>query len=211
MPKTTGTSASKAYRAIARPYDALAEKFSTGSLPKLSAEMEVGQSIWGADCNTGLVLQVLGALRPFSGVELENPFPARSIPLVASRTSPDPTDLVETESYVASLIASGDLKATLSQSGNPDQPTILRFTSTTGAEPVTEDMLQAELAAQSQDLSLMMRHLQEDHQRIELSKEYIDFLRKIKKSQDAQNAEVAERGPTNVQDDFDEDMMADLT
>lgn len=45
MPKTTGQTAAKAYRAIAKPYDALAEKFQTDA-STLSAEIDAGQRIW---------------------------------------------------------------------------------------------------------------------------------------------------------------------
>jgi len=210
MPKTTSQQNAKNYRAIARPYDALAEKFNTGSAPKLAAEIEAGQNIWAADRNTGLVLQVVAARRRFSVLKLKTTFAALSIPQIASRTSPDPSDLVETESYVASLIASGDLKGTLSQPANPEHPATLRFMTTSGETFGTEDALQTDLASQSNDLALIMRHLQQDHGRIELSNEYVDYLRRMKKSREAQNGQGAEGTASGVQEDFDEDMMADL-
>lgn len=46
IPKPTNSHALKAYKCVAKPYDALAEIFKTGSLSRLKAEIEVGQAVW---------------------------------------------------------------------------------------------------------------------------------------------------------------------
>lgn len=46
MPTTTNNHVAKAYRSLARAYDALAEIFQSGDAVKLRAEVEVGQQIW---------------------------------------------------------------------------------------------------------------------------------------------------------------------
>lgn len=148
-------------------------------------------------------MQVYDAFRRFAVIKLGKTFAALSIPQVAQRTSPTPSDLAETERFVASLIAAGDLNATLSESGNSQQPAILRFTAYSASSD-SEEALQRELALQSNDLTEMMKHVQDDDARIELSKEYIEYLRKLKRSKEAQEKDGG--GP----DDFDEDMMADL-
>jgi len=198
MPKTTTPSSAKAYRAIAKPYDALAEKFKTGDRGKLAAEIDVGQNIWQQDRNFGLVLQVMEAFRRFSVLNLGKTFAALPIAKVAERTSPKPSDIAETEAYLASLIASGDLEASLTKtSGNA---TTLRFHTTLTPMEAT---IQQDIASQSNALMEMMKHLGDEDGRIELSKEYVMWIRRLKMNRDTQ----AKNGIT---DDFDEDMMADM-
>ena len=46
MPRTTNFQASKAYRATAKPYDAIADVFKSGDGRRLKAEFDVGRSMW---------------------------------------------------------------------------------------------------------------------------------------------------------------------
>ncbi|EDN11008.1 predicted protein [Histoplasma mississippiense (nom. inval.)] len=55
----------KAYRSLAKPYDALADIFKSGNLSRLQAEITAGERIWLNDNNMGLVSQVLAAYQRF--------------------------------------------------------------------------------------------------------------------------------------------------
>lgn len=53
IPRTTNSQATKAYRAIAKPYDAFADIFKSGDGPRLRAEFEFGRQIWRDVCIQG--------------------------------------------------------------------------------------------------------------------------------------------------------------
>ncbi|QSS63853.1 hypothetical protein I7I51_00913, partial [Histoplasma capsulatum] len=80
MPKTVTPFTAKAYRSLAKPYDALADIFKSGNLSRLQAEITAGERIWLNDNNMGLVSQVLAAYQRFSIVKLEKTFASLSIP-----------------------------------------------------------------------------------------------------------------------------------
>lgn len=164
------------------------------------------------DNNTGLVLQVFDAFRRFSVLKLENTYAALSIPEIARRTFSDASDLAETESYIMSLIASGDLRATLSQSPAASGHSTLRFGSSSAGTPLarSELELQQELAVQTNHLMNITKHIQENDKRMELSKEYIDYLRKVKKSKEAEGKDGGSHMDNVNEYDVDEDMMGDL-
>lgn len=50
MPRTTNSQAAKAYRAIAKPYDILADIFKSGDGRRLRAEFEFGRQLWREVC-----------------------------------------------------------------------------------------------------------------------------------------------------------------
>lgn len=157
---------------------------------------------------------MLDALRRFSIQKLENTYLAVSIPEVGARTSPNPTDHAETEAYVVSLISAGHLNATLSQSGDSAKPSILRFsgTSTTDQRSQSEAIQHAELVKQTQKIMKLAEHVQATDKRLSLSKEFIEWAKKAKKTKEA-GGDTAEGNPTDMTgDDYgvDEDMMADL-
>lgn len=158
---------------------------------------------------------MLDALRRFSIQKLENTYLAVSIPEVGARTSPDPTDYAETEAYVVSLISAGHLNATLLQSGDPSEPSILRFsgTSTTDQGSLSEATQYVELVKQIQKTMELADHFRATDQRLCLSKEYIEWAKKAKKTKEAAGGVAADGNPMDMTgDDYgvDEDMMADL-
>ena len=194
-------------RALARPYDCVVEAFASGSLIRLKGEIEEGQSFWLNDCNFGLIVQVYDAFRKFSVLRLASIYAALPLTEVARRTSPDPSDLVETASYIATLIASGDLKAILTQSQNPAVPATLRF-SISPSVLQTETDLHRDLQIHKIELESVLKHLQDSDHRLEISKEYIEKLRLMKKHKEQQAKDGGSSG--QALDELDEDVMADL-
>jgi COP9 signalosome complex subunit 3 len=206
-PKGTNKNVLRTIRALAKPYDCLVEAFVSGSLTRLKGEVEEGQSFWLGDCNFGLVVQVYDAFRKFLVQRLANIYAALPLTEVARRTSPDATDMVETASYIASLIASGELKATLTQSPDPSMPATLRFLSSSSVHQSESD-LHRDLELQQAELEGILKHLQDSDHRLEISKEYIDKLRNMKKQKEQESKPGGSGG--HAMDEFDEDVMGDL-
>lgn len=132
---------------------------------------------------------------------------------VAHRTSPKPADYVETLRYVASLILSGQLNATLVESPEDPAAAILRFptASQPGPQTRTEEQLLEDLRAQTSRIANLTDHVREIDRRLGLSKEYIDSVKKMHKNKDV-GGHPDFHSALPINDDYiiDEDMMADL-
>ncbi|MCJ1321225.1 hypothetical protein MMC15_006569 [Xylographa vitiligo] len=212
MPKTTNSYAARTFRAIAKPYDTLADAFKEGNGEKLYAEVQAGQQTWHKDCNMGLVLQVLNAFRRFLILKLEKTYAALPISLIAQQTSPQPNNIAETESYLTSLIASGQLNATLVPSTNIAETAILRFAATSHDGPLARSEMQnfKDLHKQTVKFTYLTRHIKDTERRLELSKDYLEWARKNQKPKDT-GPETANQGTMgNNGYGVDEDMLADM-
>lgn len=211
LPNNTSPQAAKVYRSLARPYDALGEAFKSGDFDRLRAEVDVGQPIWHMDNNTGLVLQVLVAFRRYSVLRLGSTFAALNIADVARRTSPDPPDVEETEMFVASLITSRTLDATLLHSNYGKGLTMLRFSAAASSiDASLEASIRERLIQEKQRLMVLMDNIEESDMKLELSKEHVDHLRKSQKRKDSAAKDGASMVKEGNDFDIDEDMMGDL-
>ena len=207
-PKAANPSAMKTIKAIAKPYECLVEGFKSKSLVRLQWEIREGQDFWRQDCNYGLVFEVLEAFRKFSVLQLGETFEAISVAEIARRTSPDPNDLSETISYISDLIARGGLSATLSCPNPFTQPQTLRFLPSPNSVK-SEDQIHQDLSLQSLELQNLLEMLSENDHRLEISKEYIDTLRRMKKQRDQEGKDGKGNGAGGGATDFDmdEDIM----
>lgn len=159
------------------------------------------------------MIQVIDAFRRFSILKLEKTYVALRISDVTQRTSPEPHDHAETASYVTFLITSGHLNATLVKSAEEPQAWILRFatSSARGPQARSEQQQYEELVKQTRRTIKLTDHVRELDRRLGLSKEYVDWARKLQKSREAGGS-----GELNSfvggGDEYliDEDMMADL-
>ncbi|MCJ1477882.1 hypothetical protein MMC13_006555 [Lambiella insularis] len=216
MPKTTNSQAAKTFRAIAKPYDVLAEAFKGGSSEIFYAEVHAAQTIWQKDCNLGLVLQVLDAFRRFLILKLGQTYAALPTNLVAQQTSSDPTNVPETDAYLTALIASGQLNAVLT----PPSATglsMLRFASTLSEGPLARSEAQnyEDLQHHSNKLTQLAKHIKDTDRRFELSREYFEWARKNKRPKDGGGLDVSQGSPNptlGVSGNYgvDEDMLADM-
>lgn len=140
-------------------------------------------------------------------LNLENVFTAVSIKEVARRTSPDPNDLLETRKFIGDLISSGQLKAILTTSG---ADVILRFLPSQSTN-TSESDLQHELDVQKSELADILRHTHGDDYRLEITKDYIEYLRKLKKQSDVDGQSPGSKGGTSGElFEYEEEMMNDL-
>ncbi|EXJ94748.1 hypothetical protein A1O1_03145 [Capronia coronata CBS 617.96] len=209
IPKSASQSAMKHIRAAAKPYECVADAFKVGNAQKLRAEIEAGGNIWQEEGNYGLMVEVFEAFRKFSVLRLGRTYDALPISEVARRTSPDASNVDETRVYLETLIAGGDVKAAISDAdGTKDQ--ILRFQpAATTFKPETE--YERHLAVQTRELKSLLGHIQDTEHRMEVSKEYIDYLKKLKKAKDEEKKNPVLGASTartaTAADDVDEDMM----
>ncbi|KAL9108575.1 MAG: hypothetical protein Q9227_006661 [Pyrenula ochraceoflavens] len=214
LPRTVNQPAAKAIRAIAKPYDVVLDAFKDVRITRLEAEMEYGRGVWDGDCNTGLIREVYFAHRKFAILNLEKTFTALSISQIASRTSPDPLDLTETEAYISSLISSGELAATLSPSKNPSEGPIVRFLPSQ-IETKSEADLQNDLAKHKAELATLLQHIESDEHRLEISNQYIDFLKQLRKkageiAKEKETLSSTSKNGLSTGADYEEDVMADM-
>lgn len=212
VPTTANSTAMKSVKAIAKPYDCLADAFDSHDPVRFQEEIAEGQAFWTQDLNSGLVLLLMEAFRKFAVQRLSRTFTALSIADVAKRTSPNPTDLNETATYISSLISNGDLNADLAMPIGSDQSNlpILRFLPSQSSRK-SEGQIQQELAMQTTELRNILKQISDNDYRLEITKEYVDALRKLKKQKDqikggGTGASLAEAGF----EDIDEDMMEDM-
>ncbi|PGH21601.1 hypothetical protein AJ80_03034 [Polytolypa hystricis UAMH7299] len=209
LPRTTTSTAKSAYKALAKPYDALAEVFTSGSLSRLQAEISVGQQVWHADNNSGLVLQVPPAFNKFSVCALERTFAALSIPDITAKID---VDNENAERFITSLVITDRLRACLVQPSQRSLPTILRFILPLSSSNVaSEAKFEKSLEVQKDRLRSLLHNLQDTDIKIALGRDYVDSMRKAPKRKDTDDGDgMIPAGTLGGELGLDEDMMGDL-
>ncbi|RMZ76552.1 hypothetical protein DV737_g4757, partial [Chaetothyriales sp. CBS 132003] len=198
-------------RAVAKVYDCVAGAFRSRDVRRLQAEIAEAGDVWEADMNYGLIVEVFRAHRRFAVINLDKTYTALPVSDVARHTSPEPGNVSETVSYLGSLIQSGHLKATLTASKDGSDQ-ILRFLAARERHK-PEMEVEQELAVKAQQLQNLLRNIGHLEHRTELSTEYIDYLRKLKKTRDEDNKKDSGGGTKSKNaavDEFEEDMMEDM-
>ena len=200
----------KKIKPASKAYEALADIYKSGNLAKLKAEVDVGQGLWQDDGNTGLVGQVVRHFTESQVVQLGKTYVALPLQDIAQHLGESPQ---ATEQYLATLVASGQLNASLEQPGAPsDSPSpILRFYSDRSFGPLarSEKQLHADLIEQKERILELSDHLKAADHRLCLSKEYVEYAKtnRDRKEQAADGGamDLDWGGPGD-----DEDMMGDL-
>lgn len=207
-PKNVSQGLVKYLKALAKPYDCVVEAFHSNDLEKLRAEIEAGSSLWQEDGNYGLMVEVYQAFRKFTVIRLGRTFSALPLVGVANKMLADEQDLTETRAYLQSLIAEGALYAVIVESD--DGVEILRFLPPSVALK-NESEVEKALASQTLHLQVLLRHIQDTEHRMETTKEYIEYLKKLKKAKDDDKKVSGNgNGRTATVDDVDEDMMEEF-
>ena len=196
-------------RSTSKAYEALSDIYKTGHLTKLRAEAEAGQGLWQDDGNTGLVRQVLQHFTEMQVVSFSRTYIALPLEDIGRHLGESPQ---VAEKYLASLVASGQLNATLERpSGASTASAILRFYPDRSSGPLarSEERLHADLIAQRQRIVEVADHLKDVDARLNLSQEYVDIIKakRDKKGQEGDGGGMdLDWGVTGE----DEDMMGDL-
>ncbi|KEF62793.1 uncharacterized protein A1O9_00766 [Exophiala aquamarina CBS 119918] len=204
-PKNVSQSSLKHIKALAKPYDCVVDAFQSNDLDKLRSEIEAGSSLWQEDGNYCLMMEVYQAFRKFTILRLGRTFAALPLTAVARKTSADVEDLTETRMYLQSLIAERELYAMLVTSESGEE--ILRF-HLPSVSLKSEIEVEKALALQTLQLQGLLRHIQDTEHRMETSKEYIDYLKRLKKARE--EAKKTDPGRSAMVDGLDEDMMEEF-
>jgi len=209
IPSAASPTAMKHIRAVAKPYESVAMAFKGGDIARLWGEIEAGSAIWQDEGNYGLVVEVFQAFRKFSVCRLGKTFAALSVVEIARRTSPEPSDVEETKAYLEGLMASGELKAVITDSAGGDGP-VLRFLPAS-ASSRSETAVETAFASRTLELRTLLHHVRDTEHRMEISREYVDYLKKLKKARDDEKKSGGtDAGRARVVDDVDEDMMEEF-
>ncbi|KIV82467.1 hypothetical protein PV11_04577 [Exophiala sideris] len=208
VPKVASQTAIRHIRAIAKPYECVADVFKANNISRLRAEIEVGNGIWQEDGNYGLMVEVFQSFRKFAILKLRKTFAALPLSGVAQRTSPDSSSVSETKTYVEALIATGDINAVITTSDDGSNE-MLRFLPAPTAQK-SETQIEAVLRSQTGELRSLLSHVQDTEYRMGISREYIDYLKKLKKMKEDEKKNATNGARNATADDVDEDMMEEL-
>lgn len=184
LPNNTNNNASKAFHAIAKPYDMVANLFELGSAFRLNAEITAGMDIWGLDGNRGLMRTVLGAyqkhqIRRLSSLYETIPVSYISQTTVSAETGAKLESQAAMEDLVNKMISQGELHGALVGSqGN--QPAYLGFAPT--ERVTTETQVELELANALARIKSMMEDIKATDHLLTHEKEYLRWIRKHKKT-----------------------------
>ncbi|TVY49578.1 COP9 signalosome complex subunit [Lachnellula occidentalis] len=181
LPKVTGSGPAKAFHVIAKPYEAVAQIFESGTATRLKAEVDAGNGIWQNDCNMGLILHVLAAYQKNQIRNLASIYAKMSIQEVHTSTQSAETgarlpNVQATETLVRSMIVDGSLRATLSAPPN----LVLSFSLV--GQVLSEPQFQRELAASTTQIKALTDEIKHTDHMLTHEKEYIKWLQKQKKS-----------------------------
>ncbi|KAL2824694.1 signalosome subunit 3 [Aspergillus cavernicola] len=200
----------RVYQSLARPYVSLAEAFEKADLQKMSAEVDLGQSIWRDDKNTGLVSQLFEAYDKFMIIKLGRTFSALTIADVLQRAPSYFKDHYDTEEFVASLVMSDTLRATLSHLPGTESTTMLRFCLSTQFHAFREEHIRTRLMRGKSALNTIAKGIVQTDQTLELSDENLHFIARSQKwNGDPEKSGAVGSGEAGVGGDIDEDLMGD--
>ena len=205
IPKSASSTSMRHIKAIAKPYECLADVFKIGDLDRLRAEMTEGGVMWNDDGNHGLVGELLQARRKFSILRLGETYAALPVAEIAHRLFNG--DSASALSYLQGLIQLGQLSATISSSQGGGEAS-LRFLSDTSTKK-SEAQVERDLAERTLELRSLLKHVSDLDHRAEVSKEYINFLRKLKvnRDEDTKKGGGGRKANAPTMDDLDEDVM----
>ncbi|KAI9367091.1 signalosome subunit 3 [Aspergillus egyptiacus] len=202
----------RVYQALARPYISLAEAFERGDAQKMSAEIDLGQPIWQADNNTGLVSQLRAAYDEFMIIKLGRTFSALTTADVLQRTSPCFISHSNLEDYIASLVLSDRLKATLSDSPGSESTTLLRFSSSTQSDAHREEYIRTRLVQGMSGLDTIAQGIAQTDHTLEVSIENIHSVAKSHRwNGNSDKSAAVGSVEAGTAGDVDEDLMGDTS
>ncbi|ESZ97388.1 hypothetical protein SBOR_2216 [Sclerotinia borealis F-4128] len=209
LPKTTSSSAAKVYHVIAKPYEAVAGIFETGTASRLKSEIEYGQGVWTDDANVGLMLHVLSAYQKFQIRHLADVYSkigaADIMSLTTSaETGAKLTSIKQIEDLLQSMIADGTLPATMIR----DQSGQAVLTFSPAGRALSEAQVQKELVASTQRIQYLAKQIKITDRILTHDKRYIDSAvrAKLKTKAAGTSGEVMDWNAATE----DEDLMTEM-
>ncbi|KGO65025.1 hypothetical protein PITC_042440 [Penicillium italicum] len=209
-PSITTPHVVKVYQSLARPYIILAYAFERGDLKRLNAEIDAANGVWCADNNLGLVSQVVGAFFSQTVIKLGKTFAALTMADLSKQVFPSPMCAEFTASAVSSLILSRALDATLVQTRDHADSSMLRFSSIHSLPRLSHELdLQSQLKLEMKLMETLMINLGEINDNIGLSDEYVESLHKGQVLLGPSEGNPIVGGEAGL--DMDEDLMGDMS
>ncbi|PQE19487.1 COP9 signalosome complex subunit 3 protein [Rutstroemia sp. NJR-2017a WRK4] len=206
LPKTTSHHAARVYHTIAKPYEAVASIFETGSASRLKSEIEHGQQIWTEDGNTGLMLCVLSTYQKSQIRNLANVYSKIGVQEVNSLTTSAETgaklpSAQKAEELIQSMIGESTLHGNMirDQAGQ----TVLTFAPF--GPQLSEAQIQKELVATTRHIQNLAAQIKTTDRILTHDKRFIESAQKAKKIAKA-------NGSADVGMDWneDEDIMTEM-
>lgn len=181
-PKLVNKGMAKILQTYAKAYEIFADIYETGDSELLMKENPDASVIFEADGNAGLAIQCLASFRKFKIAALRDTYATLSMSLLLQKGEKFITDKTlgrkhqpleqEMEQIILSMISSGELNATLSQS--TDGSSIVRFVEPSSPTQETEAANLAELVAQIADTQALTDLAKATSRRMGLEKEFIN-------------------------------------
>jgi COP9 signalosome complex subunit 3 len=183
-PHGTPSAAKKVFTAMAKPYEAVAQIFETGTAARLKAEVDHGAGLWDQDRNGGLMHYILVAYQKFQIINLGQVYSKISIPEILDLTTSAITGTKlsgppELEALIQTMIQDG-LNATMSHSAG--QPAVLTFDDR--GESKTEAEMKVEIAQKTENIKALTEHIRQTDRQLTHEKDYITYAKKQTASQD---------------------------
>ncbi|KAJ5258094.1 COP9 signalosome complex subunit [Penicillium chrysogenum] len=208
-PSITTPHVVKVYQSLARPYIILAHTFERGDLKKLNAEIDAAMGVWSADKNLGLVAQVVAVFFSQTVIKLGKTFAALTMADLSKQVSPSPVCAEVTGPAVSSLIMSRALNATLVQTKDHAESSMLRFSSIHSLPRLSHELdLQSQLKQEMKLMETLVINLGETNNNLGLSDEYVDSLHKGQVWSGSSEVNPT-GGETGLE--MDEDLMGDMS
>lgn len=209
-PSITTPHVVKVYQSLARPYIILAHAFERGDLKRLNAEIDAAKGVWCADNNLGLVSQVVGAFFSQTVIKLGKTFAALTMADLSKQVFPSPVCAEVTGSAVSSLIMSSALNATLVETKDHAEASMLRFSSIHSLSPLSRELdLQSQLKQEMKLMETLVVNLGETNNNLGLSDEYVDSLHKGQVWSGSSEVNPIVGGEVGLE--MDEDLMGDMS
>ncbi|KAG0156536.1 hypothetical protein PDIDSM_3717 [Penicillium digitatum] len=200
----------KVCQSLARPYVILAHAFECGDLKRLNAEIDAAKEVWCADNNLGLVSQVLAAFFCQTVIKLGKTFAALTMADLSKQVFPSPVCTEVTASAVSSLIITRALNATLVQTKDHAETSMLRFSSIHLLPRLSHELdSQSQLNQEMKLMETLVINLGETNNNLELSEEYVDSLHKGQVWTSSSEVNPIVGGEAGL--DMDEDLMGDMS
>ncbi|KAL4733281.1 signalosome subunit 3 [Aspergillus similis] len=210
VPNLVAPHVTRIYQSLSKPYISLAEAFEKGDSQRLRTEISLGQTIWQADKNAGLVYQVSEAYDKFLIIKLGRTFSALTMPDVLQRASSCSKGPHDIEDFVISLVMTKELRAKLSHSPGNEATTMLRFPLSTQSHALREEHIRVRLIQKGAALNTISQAITQTKNTLETSHENLQFIAKNQKL--AGNSEKSGAVGSTEADgggDLDEDLMGD--
>ncbi|EKV10686.1 COP9 subunit 3, putative [Penicillium digitatum PHI26] len=183
---------------------------STPSTSSVSLIMVEAYKKWVLDNNLGLVSQVLAAFFCQTVIKLGKTFAALTMADLSKQVFPSPVCTEVTASAVSSLIITRALNATLVQTKDHAETSMLRFSSIHLLPRLSHELdSQSQLNQEMKLMETLVINLGETNNNLELSEEYVDSLHKGQVWTSSSEVNPIVGGEAGL--DMDEDLMGDMS